>query len=483
MDAEWGEKCVEIAKSLTGIDGLDQITGGGLPKRGATLVAGNVGCGKTLLAMQFLVNGALLENEPGVFIALEESNEELMRNFASIGINLQALIDRGLLTLLNVDIKQDAPEEPEKTDMGGWFIKLADAIASIKAKRVAIDIIDTLFQRVTDDATLRLQLRGLFHWLKKLDMTVVCTAEAGAGTLTLRGMEEYIADCVIKLDYRVTEQLSTRRLRIIKYRGAGHPSDEFPFVIDNRGITLIPITSIRLEHKPSGEFIATGIAELDEMLQNRGFSRGSSILLSGTPGSGKTSMTFSFIDAACRRGERCAYFGFEESAAQTLHNMKSIGLDLQQWVENGLLQLHTSRISMYGLETHLLTMYRVIEEFRPAVVVLDPLTTLTDVGSIHQAKSIITRLIDFLKMHQITAMFTDLTHEEKICVATEEEISSLIDTWILLRDVEERNVRFRTLLILKSRGTAHSNAVCQLLMTDNGVRLRSLTRDTTEKSA
>ncbi|MCM2358416.1 MAG: circadian clock protein KaiC [Geobacteraceae bacterium] len=476
MAVEWDEKCVEIEKSKTGIDGLDQITGGGLPKRGATLVAGNVGCGKTMLAMQFLVNGALLENEPGVFLALEESNEELKRNFASIGVNLQSLIDRGLLTLLNVDIKQGFPEEPEKTDMGGWFIRLADAIASIKAKRVAIDIIDTLFQRVTDDATLRLQLRGLFHWLKELDLTVVCTAEAGAGTLTQRGMEEYIADCVVKLDYRVTEQLSTRRLRVIKYRGAGHPSDEFPFVIDNRGISLIPITSIRLEHEPSGEYIPTGIAELDNMLQGKGFSRGSSILLTGTPGSGKTSMTFSFLDAACRRGERCVYFGFEESAAQTLHNMKSIGLDLQQWVEKGLLQLHTSRISMFGLETHLITMYRLIEEFRPAVVIVDPMPTLTDVGSAQQAKSVITRLIDFLKMRAITTMFTDQTRAQTIGVVTEEEIPSLFDTWLLLRDREVDDERFNTLLIFKSRGIAHSKRVCEFLLTDNGIRLKPLTR-------
>ena len=478
MDAVQDEKVVEIAKSMTGIDGLDKITGGGLPKKGATLVAGNAGCGKTLLAMQFLVNGALLENEPGVFVALEETNEELIRNFASIGINLQSLIDRGLLVLLNVDIRQDLLNEPEKTDMGAWFIKLADAISSIKTKRVAIDMIDALFQSDTDDKPLRQQLRGLFHWLKELDQTVVCTAEAGTGTLTQRGMEEYIADCVIKLDYRVTEQLSTRRLRVIKYRGAGHPSDEFPFVIDSRGITLIPITSIRLEHKPSGEHIPSGIPQFDEMLRIGGFSRGSSILLSGTPGSGKTSFTFSFIDAACRRGERCVYFGFEESAAQTIHNMKSIGLDLQQWVERGLLQLHTSRVSMFGLETHLITIYRVVDEYRPAVVVLDPISTLTDVGSMRQSKSTITRLIDFLKMHRITAMFTDLTHEEKISVSTEEEISSLIDTWILLRDVEEDYERFRTLLVLKSRGMAHSNRVCKFTMTDDGIRLSPLGRET-----
>lgn len=467
-------KVVEIVKSMTGIEGLDQITGGGFPKNGATLVAGNTGCGKTLLAMQFLVNGALLEDEPGVFVALEESDEELKRNFFSIGIDLQGLIDRGLLVLLNVDIKRDLLNEPEETDMGAWFIKLADAISSIKAKRIAIDMIDALFQRGTGHKTLRQQLRGLFHWLKELDQTVVCTAEAGTGTLTQRGIEEYIADCVIKLDYRVTEQLSTRRLRIIKYRGAGHPSDEFPFVIDSRGITLIPITSIRLEHEPSGKYIPTGIAQLDEMLQNKGFSQGSSILLSGTPGSGKTSFTFSFIDAACRRGERCVYFGFEESVPQTIHNMKSIGLDLQQWVENGVLQLHTSRVSMFGLETHLLTIYRAVDEFRPSVVVLDPISTLTDVGSMRQSKSTITRLIDFLKMHRITAMFTDLTHEEKISVSTEEEISSLIDTWILLRDVEENYERFRTLLILKSRGMSHSNSVCKFIMTDNGIRLSPL---------
>ena len=477
------EMIIEIDKSKTGIDGLDQITGGGLPKRGATLVAGNVGCGKTLLAMQFLVNGALLENEPGVFVALEESNEELKRNFASIGINIQNLIDRGLLTLLSIDIKQGFPEEPEKTNMGSWFLGLADAIAAIKAKRVAIDIIDTLFQTITDDKTLRMQLRGLFFWLKEMGLTVVCTAEAGAGTLTQRGMEEYIADCVIKLDYRVTEQLSTRRLRVIKYRGAGHPSDEFPFVIDNRGFTLIPITSIRLEHIPSGEYVPTGIAELDEMLQNKGFSQGSSILLTGTPGSGKTSITFSFIDAACRRGERCVYFGFEESAAQTLHNMKSIGLDLQQWVDNGLLQLHTSRISMFGLETHLVTMYRMIEEFRPTVVIVDPMPTLTDVGSALQAKSVITRLIDFLKMRAITTMFTHQTREQTNGVVTEVEIPSLFDTWLLLGDREFDDERFHTLMIFKSRGIAHSQRVCEFLLTDNGIRLKPLSRDTTKKSS
>src|SRR6185369_380789 len=477
------DKYLEVAKSRTGIDGLDQITGGGLPQRGATLVAGNVGCGKTLLAMQFLVNGALLENEPGIFMALEESNEELKRNFASIGINVQSLIDRGLLILLNVDVKKNFLEDTKKPNVGEWFIKLADAIASIKAKRVAIDIIDTLFQRVTDDITLRMQMRGLFHWLKELGMTVVCTAESGVGTLTQRGMEEYIADCVITLDYRVTEQLSTRRLRVIKYRGAGHPSDEFPFVIDKRGISLIPITSIRLEHQPSGEYIPTGVADLDGMLQDKGFSRGSSVLLTGTPGSGKTSMTFTFIDAACRRGERCVYFGFEESAAQTLHNMKSIGLDLQRWVEDGLLQLHTSRISMFGLETHLITIYRLIEEFRPAVVVVDPMPTLTDVGSAQQAKSVITRLIDFLKMRAITTMFTEQTRAQTIGVATEEEIPSLFDTWLLLRDGEVDNEHYNTLLIFKSRGIAHSKRICEFLLSDNGINLKPLSRVTTEKSA
>jgi circadian clock protein KaiC len=478
-----GKKYIEIEKSKTGIDGLDQITGGGLPKRGATLVAGNAGCGKTLLAMQFLVNGALLENEPGIFMALEESNQELLRNFASIGIDIQSLIDRGLLTLINVDMKQEFLAEPKRTDLGDLFIKLADTIKSTKAKRVAIDIIDTLFQRVSDDTILRQQLRGLFHWLKDLDMTVVCTAEAGSGILTQRGIEEYIADCVIKLDYRITEQLSTRRLRVVKYRGAGHPSDEFPFVIDNRGISLIPITSIRLEHKPSGEYISTGIAELDGMLQNKGYSRGSSILLTGTPGSGKTSMTFSFIDSACRRGERCVYFGFEESAPQTLHNMKSIGLDLQQWVKKGLLQLHTSRITMYGLETHLIRIYRAIEEFQPTVVIVDPMPTLTDVGSAQQAKSVITRLIDFLKTRSITAMFTDQTRAQTIGVAAEEEIPSLFDTWLLLRDREVADEHYNTLLIFKSRGIAHSKRVYEFLLTDNGIRLKPLTRDTTEVSA
>lgn len=471
MNATVETRCVEIAKCVTGIPGLDQITRGGFPKLGTTLIAGNVGCGKTMLAMQFLVNGALLNNEPGVFVALEETNAELKRNFAAIGIDLQNLIDRGLLTLLNVDITQDLRDDPEKTNIGGWFINLADAIAGITAKRVAIDIIDTLFQRVTEDKTLRMQVQGLLHWLKGLDLTVVCTAESGVETLTKRGMEEYLADCVIKLDYRVTEQLSTRRLRIIKYRGSGHPSDEFPFVIDDRGISLIPITSIRLEYSPTGLYIATGITDLDAMLQDKGFSRGSSVLVSGTTGTGKTSVAFSFIDAACRRHERCVYFGFGESAPQLLFNMKSIGLDLQQWLDNGLLQLHTSRISMFDLENHLLTMFRIIDEFTPDVVVLDPLTTLSEAGTSHQAKAIVTRLIDFLKMRQITAMFTDLAAEGTLCTAAEDEMTSPIDTLIVLGSIITPQARTRSLLILKSRGMAHSNSVSRLLITGTGLRL------------
>ncbi|WP_243372214.1 circadian clock protein KaiC [Geotalea sp. SG265] len=474
MDNQGHKMPTAVEKCSSGIDGLDEITGGGFPKGRATLLAGNAGCGKTVFSMLFLIKGALEHNEAGVFVALEEQPEALIRNFASFGFNLQDLIDRRLLTIIQVALEDTGQAREGKYDMGSCFIKLADAIASVKAKRIAIDTLDALFVGASDFNLLRTQLRGLFNWLVLRGVTVVATGEAGLQTLTRRGIEEYVADCVIKLDYRVAEQLSTRRLRVIKYRGSSHPSDEFPFLIDKKEITVMPITSVKLEYRPTGEHIPTGVRDLDRMLGGSGLFRGSSILISGTPGSGKTSLAFTFIDAACRRGERAAYFGFEESSEQIYLNMTSIGLDVKQWVEKGLLLVYTSRASMYGLETHLVNIYRTVEEFAPAVVVVDPMTSLADVGTVLQAKSMLTRLIDFLKMHATTSLLTDLTHEESIQVSTKEEISSLIDTWFLLRDKEIEAERFRTLLVLKSRGMPHSNLIHKFILSDRGITLQRM---------
>jgi circadian clock protein KaiC len=462
-----------LPKAATGIEGLDEITGGGLPRGRPTLVCGSSGCGKTLLAAEFLVRGVLQFGEPGVFMAFEETAEDLTRNLRSLGFDLDKLVDQNKLVVDYVYVEPSEIDETGAYDLEGLFIRLGHAIDSIGAKRVVLDTIETLFSGLANVAILRSELRRLFRWLKQKQVTAVITGERGAATLTRHGLEEYISDCVILLDHRVTEQLSTRRLRIVKYRGSVHGTNEYPFLIDEKGISVLPITSIGLGHEASDERVSTGVLRLDAMLGGPGVFRGSSVLITGTAGTGKTSLAAHFADAACRRGERCLYFSFEESANQLIRNMRSIGLNLAPWLKRNLLRVYATRPTTYGLEVHLATFHKMINEFRPRVVIVDPITTFTGAGTSVQAESMLMRLIDFLKSQQILAVFTSLTRGGN----TEESqlgISSLIDTWLLLRDIELRGERNRAMYVLKSRGMAHSNQMREFLLTDHGVELKDV---------
>lgn len=463
-----------LPKSPTGIPGLDEITGGGLPQGRPTLVAGGAGCGKTLFAMEFLVNGIVQFDEPGVFVAFEENAEELAQNVASLGFDLKELIRKKKLIIDYVRIERSEIEETGDYDLEGLFIRLSYAIDSIGAKRVVLDTIEVLFGALTNQGILRAELQRLFRWLKDKGVSAVITAERGERTMTRFGLEEYVADCVIVLDHRVTEQVSTRRLRIVKYRGTLHGTNEYPFLIGKNGISVLPITSVALEHKVATGRISTGIKELDNMLGGKGFHRGSSILISGPAGTAKTSLAASFIDAACQRGERCMYFAFEESTGQILRNMKSIGIDLAPHINNGLLQFHVARPTIYGLEMHLVTMYDQIQEFKPRVVVLDPITDFFAVASPTEVKAAITRIIDFLKTKQITALFTSYTSQGEHVDQSIVGVSSLIDAWISLRNIENNGERHRGLYILKSRGMAHSNQIRSFLLTDNGIKIGAM---------
>jgi circadian clock protein KaiC len=461
----------QLEKSPTGISGFDEITNGGLPKGRPTLVCGSAGCGKTLFAMEFLVRGATQFNEPGVFMSFEETAEELTKNVVSLGFDLNHLSASKRLLIDHVHVERSEIEETGEYDLEGLFIRLSHAINSIGAKRVVLDTVESLFAGLPNPLILRSELRRLFRWLKDKGMTAIITGEKGENTLTRHGLEEYVSDCVIFLDHRVTEQLSTRRLRIVKYRGSTHGTNEYPFLIEEKGISVLPITSIGLNHPVSTQRISTGIPRLDTMLGGKGYFRGSSILLSGTAGTGKTSSAASFIDAACRRGERCIFFAFEESSAQIIRNMRSVGIDLEPWVTKGLLKFHAERPSVYGLEAHLLTMHKAINEFKPAVVVVDPITNLISAGNPLDVKSMLTRLIDFLKMNRITILVTTLTSAGGSLEQSEVGISSLADTWLLLRDIEIGGERNRGLFILKSRGMAHSNQIREFLLTDRGINL------------
>jgi len=465
---------VLFPKCLTGIQGLDEVTQGGLPRGRPTLVCGSAGCGKTLLALEFLVRGALLYDEPGVFVSFEESDQELIQNVASLGWDLQELIEQKKMLIDHVYIERSEIEETGEYDLEGLFIRLGLAIDSIGAKRVALDTIGSLFGGFTNTAILRAELRRLFRWLKDKGVTAIITGEPGETTLTRYGLEEYVSDCVIVLDHQIMEQVATRRLRVVKYRGSGHGTNEYPFLIGEQGISVLPITSLELDYAASTERISTGIPRLDTMLGGQGYCRGTSILVSGTAGTGKTSVAARFADAACRRGERCLYFAFEEAMDEIIRNMRSIGMDLEPWVKRGLLQFRAARPTLYGLEMHLVTMHKLIEEFKPHVVVVDPISNLTVVGTEDETRAMLARVIDFLKMNQITALFTDLTHGGSPLEATAIAVSSLMDTWIVLRDIESGGERNRGLYVLKSRGVAHSNQIREFLLTDEGIDLRDV---------
>jgi circadian clock protein KaiC len=460
-----------LQKDRTGIPGFDEITRGGLPAGRPTLICGSAGAGKTLFGIEFLVRGAMLYDEPGVFMSFEESDLELTTNVASLGFDLTQLIADKKLVLDYVFIERSEIEETGEYDLEALFLRLGYAIDSIGAKRVVLDTLEALFSALPNEAIIRAELRRLFRWLKEKGVTAVITCERGDGTLTRYGLEEYVADCVILLDNRVQNQISTRRLRIVKYRGTSHGTNEYPFFIDERGFSVLPITSLGLSHKAPTEFVSTGIPRLDTMLNGRGFYRGSSILVSGTAGTGKSTLAAHFVEAACTRGERAFFFAFEESQAQLIRNMRAVGIELERFVKKGLLKFHNARPSAWGLEVHLAVIHKAIDEFNPSVVIVDPITNFLAVGDSVETKSMLTRLIDFLKTKQITATFTSLTSARNEIEDSEVGVSSLMDAWLLVKNIESNGERNRGLYILKARGIAHSNQIREFLLTNKGIEL------------
>jgi circadian clock protein KaiC len=460
-----------LPKTLTGIAGLDEITGGGLPTGRPTLICGAAGSGKTLFSLEFIVKGALEFNEPGVFMAFEEKADELAINVASLGFDLDALQRDKLIKLDYVHIERSEIEETGEYDLDGLFIRLAYAIDSIGAKRVVLDTIENLFSGLSNQSVLRAELRRLFQWLKDKGVTAIITGEKGEGSLTRQGLEEYVSDCVILLDHRVSNQISTRILRIIKYRGSVHGTNEYPFLIDEEGISVLPITSLRLEHPVSAERVSSGIPSLDQMLEGKGFFKGSSILVSGTAGTGKTSIAAYFAHETCKRKERCLYFAFEESPQQIIRNMRSIGIEMQEHIHKGYLEFHAARPTLNGLEMHLLSIHKMVKRFKPAAIILDPITNLVTVGSVSEVKGMLIRLIDFLQAEQITVMFTALTLTTVVNEQADEGVSSLVDAWLLVRDIEFNGERNRGMYIMKSRGMAHSNQVREFVISDEGLSL------------
>ena len=462
----------KLAKCPTGIHGLDTITGGGLPRGRPTLVCGGSGSGKTLMGMEFLVRGIQDYNEPGVFMCFEERAKDLAANVSSLGFDLPALIASKKLVIDAVTIDREEIMETGEYSLDGLFVRLNAAIDAVGAKRVVLDTIEALFAALSNQNILRSELRRLFAWLKEKGVTAVITGERGEGALTRHGLEEYVSDCVILLDARVTDQIATRRLRIVKYRGSAHGTNEYPFLIDEQGFTVLPITGINLNYTVSRQTISTGIPSLDAMFGQKGYFRGGSLLVSGAAGCGKTSIAAHFIDAACRRGERCIYFAFEESADQIVRNMRSIGIDLGRWVTKGLLRFDASRPSSLGMEVHLSSMVRLVDQFKPQVVVLDPVTSFEAAGTELDARAMLMRMVDLLKTRQITALFTSLTSAGASAEQSEIGISSLIDSWLVLHNsVVQAGERARTLSVVKSRGMKHSNQARELVLTDQGARL------------
>ncbi|MFZ2061539.1 MAG: circadian clock protein KaiC [Candidatus Binatus sp.] len=465
-------KTVErLEKAPTGITGLDEVTLGGLPRGRATLICGSAGCGKTMLAVEFLVNGVRDYGEPGVFVAFEETKDELVVNSASLDFDLGQLVRQGKLAIDHIHIDPNEIAETGDYDLEGLFIRLKYAIESVGAKRVVLDTIETLFSGFTNTALLRAEIRRLFQFLKSFGVTAIVTGERGENALTRFGLEEYVADCVILLDHRVNDQITTRRMRIVKYRGSSHGTNEYPFIIDEQGFSVLPVTSMALQHKVSSESIPTGVPDLDAMLGVGGYYRGSTILISGTAGMGKSSFAAALARSACERGERVLYFAFEESAQQIVRNMRSVGIDLQPHLDNGRLRIVAQRPFQHGLEMHLVSMHKQIDQFRPSVVIVDPISNLISAGTEREVTAILTLLIDFLKSEGITGFFTVLTENGGRLETSDVGISSLIDTWMLVRDIEVSGERNRGLYVLKSRGMNHSNQIREFILSSKGIKL------------
>jgi circadian clock protein KaiC len=461
----------QLPKAATGISGFDEVTMGGLPAGRPTLVCGSAGCGKTLFGMTFLVNGATRFNEPGVLMTFEEKADDITQNVASLGYDVDALVASNQLMIDYVRVERSEIEENGEYDLEALFIRLGYAIRKVGARRVVLDTIEALFTGLSDPAVLRAELRRLFEWLKDQGVTAVITGERGQGQLTRHGLEEYISDCVILLDNRVQDQITTRRLRVVKYRGSAHGTNEYPFLIDDRGISVLPVTSAGLAHQTYDEVVPTGISGLDAMFAPGGYYRGTSVLLSGTAGTGKSIFSASFANAMCHRGERCLYFAFEESPEQIIRNMRSVGMELQTHLDSGRLAIRSSRPSLYGLEMHLTLMNREIEQFNPSAVIIDPISAFR--GPDNEVHAVLLRMVDILKSRGITGIFTNLLKGDSAQLADEygHGMSSLMDTWLYLTNLQANGERNRGLYILKLRGMHHSNQIREFLITADGVQL------------
>jgi circadian clock protein KaiC len=463
-----------LQKCPTGIRGFDQITNGGLPRNRPSLVCGDAGAGKTMFGIEFLARGARDFGEPGVFVSFEERAVDLATNAFSVGFDLDRLVRNRKLAIEQVVIERNQLLETGEYDLEGLFIRLAAAIDKVGAKRVVLDTIEALFGALGNQAILRAELNRLFAWLKDKGVSALITAERGQGTLTRHSLEEYVSDCVIVLDQRVVDQIATRRLRIVKYRGTTHGTNEYPFLIDHTGFLVLPITNIALEYDSPNQFVSSGVAKLDNMLGGKGYFRASTIMISGTAGTGKTSLAAHFVDGACRRGERCLYFAFEESPSQIVRNMRSIGIDLQKWRDRDLLHFHAMRPTSVGMETHISLMLKHLDDVRPHVVVLDPISSFESAGTALDAHAMLMRMIDLLKARRITTMFTNLTSGAESTEQAAAGVSSLIDAWISLRNLEQGGERTRSLYVLKARGMRHSNQIREFLLTDHGADLQDV---------
>ncbi|HET7002939.1 MAG TPA: circadian clock protein KaiC [Puia sp.] len=468
------EKPEVFPKSKTGIEGLDEITGGGFPKGRPTLICGSAGCGKTLLSMQFLVKGITEYGEPGVFMSFEETSKDLAQNVRSLGFDLDKLISQKKLRIDHIQIEKSEIEETGDYDLEGLFIRLNHAIDSIGAKRVVLDTIESLFGGLDNAAILRSEIRRLFQWLKDKGVTTIITGERGESSLTRQGLEEFVSDCVILLDFRVIDQIATRRLRIVKYRGSTHGTNEYPFLVDDTGISVLPITSLKLEHKTSSEILSYGHPGLDKLFHKEGFFRGTSALITGSAGTSKTTLASYFALSSCLRKEATLFFSFEESPDQLVRNMKSIGIDLKPYLKSGLLFIHSSRPSLQGLEMHLLVLHKLIHEIKPKTVIIDPISSLVTVGNTSEVRAMLVRLMDMLKINQINALFTSLTHEKSNDYKdlTVDAVSSLADTWIRVSNEEKKDIRTRNLNIIKSRGMGHSNQVHEFTIEGKGIKIK-----------
>ena len=458
----------------TGVKGLDDVLGGGIPQGHAMLLVGKPGTGKSILSMEYLLHGIELHKENGVYISFEESEKQIISNAASFGWKFEEMVKKNKLAISYIDMQPEQMRTVGDYDLSALILRVKGAIKKVNARRVVIDGINNLLSTFDDERIIRSDLLRLIREIKEVNATIFITGERGHDSWSKMGFEEYLADGLMHLDNRTDGNYQTREIQVVKCRGINHYTGKSPFIINSEGMSIRPLITADFDYKVLKSRVSTGIADIDNMLGGKGLYRGSTVYITGPSGAGKTSISSSFANGACSRGERALFLAFEESSDQIIRNMKSIGLSLDKWVNEKLLYFYTARATTNSLEGHLDNIMTMVREVEPTCVVLDPISAFRPIANENETKLMLIRLNDYLRARKITTVFTALSSDGEYSEHADVQLSSIADTWIVVRIMDYKGERNNVMQLMKSRGMSHSRQMKEMYFTGNGLKLQNV---------